>query len=389
MARTAKHDWPMVRLGDVCSINPVTKFGTSTANTEISFVSMDAVSVEGKLDYTEKRTVDAVKSGYSRFNQGDVLLAKITPCFENGKSALAEIETSVGAGSTEFHIFRPFADLDSRYLHYFLRTPALRSVGEANMRGSSGHRRVPSWVFANAKIPLPPLDEQRRIAAVLDEAEDRVRITRSAVHRLDQLLESEFRSRFVAQACSIARLGDLAVWKSGGTPSRSARDYFDGEIPWFTSGELDSAYVSESKECITDLAISESAAKLFGPGTLLVGMYDTAALKSSIATASGTCNQAVAFTSRWLIEPDPLFVYLAIQSIRPKVLMRRRGARQKNLNLSIIREIEIPFPESSIRSSFTTFAERVLELSQKHLRKLHLLEELQKSLSTRAFQGEL
>lgn len=117
MASTAKHDWPMVRLGDVCEINPVTKFGTSTANTEISFVSMDAVSVEGKLDYIEKRTVDEVKSGYSRFKQGDVLLAKITPCFENGKSAIAGIETSVGAGSTEFHIFRPLADLDSRYLH--------------------------------------------------------------------------------------------------------------------------------------------------------------------------------------------------------------------------------------------------------------------------------
>lgn len=365
MASTAKHDWPMVPFSE--SVDDVTRGLKKVQKSAYEEVGSTPI-VDQSMDFI---------CGYT-----DEIPTLVSPpyiVFGDHTRELKYLDFAFVPGADGVKVLKPAEGIDPKFLYYYLKAHPVQDLGY------SRHFKL----LKELTIPLPPLEEQRCIAAILDEVEDRVSITRSAVHRLDHLLESEFRRRFVAQECSIARLGDLAVWKSGGTPSRSARDYFDGEIPWFTSGELDSAYVSESKECITDLAISESAAKLFGPGTLLVGMYDTAALKSSIATASGTCNQAVAFTSRWLIEPDPLFVYLAIQSIRPKVLLRRRGARQKNLNLSIIREIEIPFPDSSTRSAFTTFAERVLELSQKHLRRLQLLEELRKSLSTRAFQGEL
>lgn len=89
---------------------------------------------------------------------------------------------------------------------------------------------------------------------------------------------------------------DFGQWHSGGTPSRSISFYYGGSIPWYSSGELNNLFISVSKEHITNQALQESAAKLIEPGSLLLGMYDTAALKSSIAQISCSCNQAIAFS---------------------------------------------------------------------------------------------
>jgi type I restriction enzyme S subunit len=99
------------------------------------------------------------------------LVAKITPCFENCKIGEASIPTDVGYGSTEFHVIRPLpARLDRRYLLHFLRQARILKTGERRMTGSAGQRRVPASFLEALEIPLPPLEEQRRIAAILDRA---------------------------------------------------------------------------------------------------------------------------------------------------------------------------------------------------------------------------
>lgn len=113
--------------------------------------------------------MDEVRSGYTRFRKHDVLIAKITPCYENGKSAVATIDADFAAGSTEFHVFRCDANLDPRFLHAVLNSTVVRTTGIANMRGSSGHRRVPAWVFENLRIPLPPIVTQEKLMDSIDE----------------------------------------------------------------------------------------------------------------------------------------------------------------------------------------------------------------------------
>ena len=137
-------------------------------------------------------------------------------------------------------------------------------------------------------------------------------------------------------------LGDIAEVSSGGTPKRSEPSFWGGNIPWYSSGELNNHFTSTSDEKITDVGLDGSNAKLFPKGSLLIGMYDTAALKMSILDRDGTFNQAIAG-----VKPnsnvDLSFVLYAISNIKPVLMAQRRGVRQKNLNKGQINKIPIPF----------------------------------------------
>ncbi|MHB2252858.1 restriction endonuclease subunit S [Corynebacterium aurimucosum] len=170
----ASTNYSFKALSEVCEVNPITRFPTGISE-KIPFIPMGAVSESGVLTFTEWRRMDEVRSGYTRFRKNDVLVAKITPCYENGKSAIATIDEDLAAGSTEFHVFRCGANLDPRFLHAVLNSTVVRTTGIANMRGSSGHRRVPAWVFANLKIPVPPIEIQKELMDSIDEGIERKR----------------------------------------------------------------------------------------------------------------------------------------------------------------------------------------------------------------------
>lgn len=119
---------------------------------------------------TVRRFGEVVK-GYTYFADGDVLCAKITPCFENGKLGIAQnLENGVGFGSSEFVVMRSNGQILPEFLYYYLSRDTFREAGQAVMSGAVGHKRVPKEYFENLEIPLPPLDEQKRIVAVLDQA---------------------------------------------------------------------------------------------------------------------------------------------------------------------------------------------------------------------------
>lgn len=139
------------------------------------------------------------------------------------------------------------------------------------------------------------------------------------------------------------RLGDIAEVQTGGTPRRSESSNWGGTIPWYSSGELNHRFTTAPERHITEAGLSGSNAKLFPAGSLMIGMYDTAALKMSLLDRPGTFNQAIAG-----VKPSEninlVFLLHAINSIKPEVLAQRRGVRQKNLNLGKIRNILVPLP---------------------------------------------
>ncbi len=136
---------------------------------EVSFVPMEAVGEYGGLDLEQTRVVAERGSGYTEFEDGDVVVAKITPCFENGKGALASgLLNGAAIGTTELHVLRPRSNLDRRLLFYFTISPSFRALGEGEMYGAGGQKRVPTSFCEDVPIPLAPLDEQRAIADFLD-----------------------------------------------------------------------------------------------------------------------------------------------------------------------------------------------------------------------------
>lgn len=170
------------RFGDLFEINPAT---TRPASGDVSFVAMEDVSEDGFLKSHAKRDVNSIGSGYTPFADGDVLVAKITPCFENGKGALASgLHSGMGFGSTEFHVLRPLDPADAEYIRQHTSAVAFRHNGARYMTGSAGQRRVPAEFIEDYPVPDLPASERRRVANLLADADGEVALLAAEVQSL-------------------------------------------------------------------------------------------------------------------------------------------------------------------------------------------------------------
>ena len=169
-----KADWEVKPLGDVCTIKPPKSEARAKLadGDDVSFAPMEDLGIGVKyLDPRRTRHLSEVSGSYTYFADGDVLLAKITPCFENGKLGVARgLTNGVGFGSSEYIVLRPSLSLDAEFLYYYLARPTFLEEGARTMTGAVGHKRVTKEFVERYRIPVPPLPEQRRIVTILDEA---------------------------------------------------------------------------------------------------------------------------------------------------------------------------------------------------------------------------
>ena len=157
----------MSRLGDLCEINPKkNEIANLKDETLVSFIEMAAVSNEGKIVSLATKTLSDVKKGFTYFREGDVLFAKITPCMENGKGAIAlGLTNGIGFGSTEFHVLRPISGLsNSLWIFALTNLEKFRKYAASKMTGTAGQKRVPKLFLENVPVPIPPIDLQERFA---------------------------------------------------------------------------------------------------------------------------------------------------------------------------------------------------------------------------------
>lgn len=171
--------WPVVTLAEVSTLNPTRPRDLRNLDDshKVTFVPMPAVNqYKGEVDSAQIRPFGEVKKGFTYFAEGDVIFAKITPCMQNGKSAIASgLMNGLGFGSTEFHVIRPNIDrLLPEWAWYFVRQASFRNEGVRHFRGAVGQQRVPVEYLGTANIPLPPVPEQRRIVARIRECMERV-----------------------------------------------------------------------------------------------------------------------------------------------------------------------------------------------------------------------
>lgn len=191
--------WGLTRFGDCCSINP--KKGDDKRLNQgltVSFVPMPSVSEKGEIDASDTKLYDEVKSGFTYFAEQDVLFAKITPCMENGKGAVAKgLCNGIGFGSTEFHVLRPIEGVSNPYWIYTVTAFNQFRVDAANnMTGSAGQRRVPASFLEAYKVSVPPIDLQNEFATFVEQTDKLKFEVKEALEKLETLKKSLMQQYF-------------------------------------------------------------------------------------------------------------------------------------------------------------------------------------------------
>lgn len=196
---TDVHGWGMSSLGEICEINPKkSQDARLTSGLLVSFVPMPSVSESGDIDATQVKPYDEVKTGFTYFAENDVLFAKITPCMENGKGAVAiGLRNGIGFGSTEFHVLRPKKGMTTPCWIYTLTVfPQFRIDAASNMTGSAGQRRVPASFLENYRVSVPPLELQNRFAAFVSEVDKSKLAVKQSLEKLETLKKSLIQQYF-------------------------------------------------------------------------------------------------------------------------------------------------------------------------------------------------
>ena len=188
-----------VLLGSICEINPKKK---SISNLDkslmVSFVPMANVSEEGKLTLEYERTLESVWSGFTYFQENDVVFAKITPCMENGKGAIMRgLSNHIGFGTTEFHVLRPTPQKsNSEFLFYLTHSNNFRKLAELNMSGSAGQKRVPKDFLSNYNIVAPPIELQNLFAERVAQIEKQKQQAEASLVKAEELFNSLLQKAF-------------------------------------------------------------------------------------------------------------------------------------------------------------------------------------------------
>ena len=199
MPGTDDFGWGLVPLGSACHINP--KKGQDprlSSGVEVSFVPMPAVTERGEIDATAVKEYNEVKTGFTYFAENDVLFAKITPCMENGKGAVARgLHNGLGFGSTEFHVLRPISGKSNPYWIYTLTAfSQFREDAASNMTGSAGQRRVPASFLENYLVALPPIDLQEQFAAFIEQTDKSKLAIQQSLDKLELLKKALMQKYF-------------------------------------------------------------------------------------------------------------------------------------------------------------------------------------------------
>ncbi len=224
MSAASSEQWPTKRLRYLTFRSSSDNMRTRLADlSEASFLPMEAIGEQGQLDLSATRPVEEVQSGYSRFFDGDVVIAKITPCFENGKGALIRGTLGgVGFGTTELHVLTPGPDLDGGFLYYITVDPSFRQLGAASMTGAAGQQRVPEDFVRDLRVRVPQRSQQRNIADYLDRETARLDSLVAAKERVLGLL-AEKRRALITRA--------VTRGLDPGAPLRDSGISWLGEIP--------------------------------------------------------------------------------------------------------------------------------------------------------------
>lgn len=421
-ATTTPYGWRRRRLRFDARLNPKKSSLKLDAETEVSFVPMEAIGELGGLDLSITKVLEDVYNGYTYFADFDVCVAKITPCFENGKGALAEgLTHGVGFGTTELHVVRSNEGLEPRFLFYISIAHDFRNIGAAEMLGAGGQKRVPEDFIKDWRPPLPSIETQRRIATFLDDKTARIdALIEKKRALLDRLAEK--RQALITHAVAkgldptvltkdsgIDWLGEIpshwevppvkrvAKLESGHTPDKKVDAYWeDCQIPWVSLNDTAALrandYISDTAFNINELGLANSSARLL-PARAVVFTRDATIGESAITTRPMAVSQHII---AWLCNEEmiiPEFLLLAIYGMTSELMSLTNGSTIGTIGLGDVKRICVALPPVDEQRDIVAFVfarkEAIAIASEKIHASIRQLTEYRAALITAAVTGAM
>ena len=333
---------------------------------------MEAVHEYGGIDLDSRKSLSEVVEGYTYFRNGDVIVAKITPCFENGKGALAtDLCSAVGFGTTELHVLRPSSHLASRFLLYLTFSHHFRRIGAASMYGAGGQKRISDEFIRNFRHPVSSLPEQRVIADFLDRETAEIDSLIAKKERLIELLQ-EKRTALITRAVTrgldpnvpmkdsgIKWLGEIpAHWEvkrvkwvarmeSGHTPDKKVAAYWtDGNIPWVSLNDTgylkDHDFINTTEYYTNDLGLKNSSARLLLHGTVVFSRDATIGLCAITERSMAVSQHFIA----WICgeEVIPEYLLRAFDAMQGELERLTMGATLRTIGMPDVKTLTTPVP---------------------------------------------
>ncbi|OBY57374.1 restriction endonuclease subunit S [Pseudomonas sp. AU12215] len=418
--------WALARLDELADLNPKQSFDDELS---AGFVPMSHAPTNflGKLRFDE-RPWGEIKKAYTNFKDGDVIFAKVTPCFENSKAAIVEsLPNGIGAGSSEFYVLRPSSDeVSAKYLLAAVKSLDFLREGAANMTGAVGLRRVPKQFIAGYEVPVPPAHEQTRIAQKLDELLEQVGTLKARIDAIPDLLK-RFRQSTLTAAISgrlteewrtqnepvldqellaqldenefsiwpTVRLKDVARDFSYGSSAKSQKA---GEIPVLRMGNIQSGQLVWD-----DLVFSSNPEEInkysLQAGDVLFNRTNSPELVGKTAIYKG---EQAAIYAGYLIRIrcskrlTPEFLNYALNSPYGRNYcwrVKTDGVSQSNINAKKVADFRLGLPNVEEQTEIVRRVEQLFafadQLEAKVQNAKERIDKLTQSILARAFRGEL
>ena len=346
-------------------------------------------------------------SGGAKFRNGDTLLARITPCLENGKTAQVRFlnDGEVGFGSTEYIVLRAKEGVsDSDYIYYLSTSPKLREIAIQSMVGSSGRQRVQQDVLEKAELHIPPLDEQKKIVGILSALDDKIELNNKINRNLEAQAQAIFKSWFIdfdpfkngkfidselgkiPEGWKVGSFSEVSDLLGGGTPKTTNNKFWNGTIPFFTPKDAVDIFVIETDRFITKGGLGNCHTKLYPKGTIFITARGTVG-KISLSGIEMAMNQ-----SCYAVMPKhnipTLFLYYQTVLLVKKLKNKASGAVFDAITTRDFDEAII-IPQLSIMNKFSKTIERIFEAILNNIIQAKVLSKTRDALLSKLISGEI
>ncbi|MBD5142952.1 MAG: restriction endonuclease subunit S [Ruminococcus sp.] len=341
--------------------------------------------------------------GGTKFRNGDTIMARITPCLENGKTSKVSIlkDNEIGFGSTEYIVFRSIEGVtNADFVYYLVCSSEVRNPAIKSMVGSSGRQRVQTDVLQNLEISVPDLETQQKIASILSALDDKIELNNKINENLEQQAQAIFKSWFVdfepfggvmPDDWKFGTIADLGTVVGGGTPSKKIDEYYtDNGIAWITPKDLSnykSKFIAHGEIDITELGLSKSNATLMPNGTIL---FSSRAPIGYIAIADGQVSTNQGFKS--VVPFDNIgtaYIYYFLKENLITIENMSSGSTFKEISGGIMKTVPALIPSDNILQKFKDickpifYKQEMLEYENKNL------SALRDSLLPKLMNGEI
>lgn len=398
-------EWKEVTLGDFMQCNPKR---TIKKGQKARKITMDLLIPHSK---TIRNWNYEPYSGGAKFQNGDTIMARITPCLENGKHAFVSIlnKGEIAYGSTEYFVFCGKEDVsDNDFVYYLTKTPLFRDTAIKSMVGSSGRQRAQMDVLENLKMLVPKdISDQHRIASILSSLDRKIELNNKINTDLEEMAQAIFKNWFVdfepfkdgkfvdselgmiPEGWKVGCLGDMGTIVCGKTPSKANSNYYGGDIPFIKIPDMHgNVFVESSEDRLTEQGSLSQIKKLIPPYSLMVSCIATVGLVS-INTKPSHTNQQI----NTIIPHNKSALFYLYQYIKnnEELLknMGRGGTTTLNVNTKSFSNIRLFIPSDIALLQFHQIVEGLFKKIELNMQESRTLSLLRDTLLPRLMSGEL